>query len=257
MNTTLSEAIVLGDQMEKIAEAVKHLNLVIAPPSVFIYPIFERLRAKPNNFYLGIQNAMWENEGAYTGEVSLSMVRGVCRYVILGHSERRKIFSENGKMIRDKVAFAISCGMNVILCVGEQDRFHLEDHYQSEIKRMSAEGGVLMQVKDALDGIRKSDLDRISIAYEPVWAIGTANAATGAYAAAVAHIIKQFIGDNFGKEGNGVRVLYGGSVTSANTAEFMGQPSIDGLLVGGASLKSGEFAKICKISSEAKSGRIV
>jgi len=257
MNTTLSEAIILGGQVEKIAETVKHLDVVICPPSVFIYPIYERLRAKPNNFFFGTQNIMWEDEGAFTGEVSVQMIRGVCRFAIIGHSERRRIFKETDEDVNKKVLFALSKGLNVIICVGEQERFHLEDHYQSELQRMKKQGGILSQVEKALKGVRSSDLDKVTISYEPIWAIGTGNAATGAYAAAICHIIKEQLKAVYSDVGLQVRLLYGGSVSASNIKEFMMQPSIDGLLVGGASLKLGEFRKICQIASEVKSGRLI
>lgn len=257
MNTSLSEAIILGGQAERTAESVKHLDIVICPPSVFLYPVYERLRARPNNLYFGIQNIMWEDEGAFTGEISASMIHGVCRFVIIGHSERRKIFSETDEMVNKKVLFSLSKGLVPVICVGEQERFHLEDHYQSEISRMKKQSGILSQIEKALDGVKKSDLDKVVISYEPIWAIGTGNAATGAYAAAICHIVKEQLTVMFGEDAKSVRLLYGGSVSATNIKEFMMQPSIDGLLVGGASLKSSEFAKICQITSEVKSGRLI
>ncbi|OQA51929.1 MAG: Triosephosphate isomerase [candidate division WS2 bacterium ADurb.Bin280] len=257
MNLTLAEAIILGGQIEKTAESVKHLEIVIAPPSVFIYPIFERLKARPDNLHFALQNSMWDDEGAYTGEISLSMVRGVCRYAIIGHSERRKIFKEESREIAKKVLFALSKKITPIVCVGEQQRFHLEDHYQSEVARMKKDGGILQEIKDSLQLVPEKEIGRVIISYEPIWAIGTGNAASGAYAAAICHIIKQQMEADYGNRADDLRVLYGGSVDSANCREFMMQPSIDGLLVGGASLKSSEFAKICQISSEVKSGKLV
>lgn len=257
MNLTLAEAIILGGQIEKTTETVKHLDIVMAPPAVFIYPIFERLRARPNNLFFALQNIMWQDEGSFTGEISSSMVRGVCRYAIIGHSERRSIFNETDEVVNKKVLFALSKRIIPIVCVGEHERFHLEDHYQSEISRMKKEGGVLQEIEKALRGVSKDDLGRVVISYEPIWAIGTGNAATGAYASAVCHIIKQEMKALYGGGADDIKILYGGSVDAKNTREFMMQPSIDGLLVGGASLKSAEFAKICQISSEVKSGKLV
>lgn len=257
MNTSLSEAIILGGQAEKTAESVKHLDIVICPPSIFIYPIYERLRARPNNFFFGAQNIMWENEGAFTGEISASMIHGVCRFAIVGHSERRKIFGETDEMVNKKVLFALSKSLTVIICVGEPERFHLEDHYQSELLRMKKQGGILSSINKALEGVRVGQLAQVIIAYEPIWAIGTGNAATGAYAAAICHIIKGELANKFGEDAKSIRLLYGGSVSVSNIKEFMMQPSIDGLLVGGASTKSNEFAKICRITSEVKSGRLI
>lgn len=257
MNLSLPEAIVLGSQMGRVAESVKHLDVVICPPSVYLYPIYERFRARPNNLSFGVQNAMWEDEGEFTGELSVSMVRGICRYVIIGHSERRRIFGETDSIVNKKVLFTLSKHLNCIVCVGEEEKFHLEDHYQSEIARMRKQGGILSAVEKALSGVKKSDFGQIVLAYEPVWAIGTGNAASGAYAAAVCHIIKENLRSAFGEPADKIRVLYGGSISASNIREFMMQPSIDGLLVGGASLKANEFTKICQIASEVKSGRII
>lgn len=257
MNTSLSEAIILGGQVEKIAESVKHLDIVICPPSVYLYPIYERLRAKPNNLFFGTQNIMWEGEGAYTGEISTMMVHGLCRFAIIGHSERRKIFGETDEMVNKKLLFCLSQGLKAIVCVGEEEKFHLEDHYQTEVARMKKQGGVLSSIEKALSGVKPSQLDQVIISYEPIWAIGTGNAASGAYAAAVCHIVKEELKAKYGDVAQQVRLLYGGSVSVSNIKEFVMQPSIDGLLVGGASIKSREFLKICQIASEVKSGRLI
>jgi len=257
MNLGLSEALVLSGQAERSAEKIKHLDVVLCPSAPFIYPVFEHLKARPSNLYLGLQNFYCENEGPFTGEVSLEAVRGVCRFVIIGHSERRKIFGESDELIAKKVRCALSGNMDAIICVGEQERFHLEDHYGSEVERMNKQGGVLVQIDRALEKVTKSQLANVIIAYEPIWAIGTGNAANGAYAAAICYIIENHLKKRYGESAQDVRILYGGSVSAADTKEFMMQPSIHGLLVGGASLKAVEFAKICQISAEVNSGRLV
>ncbi len=258
MNLSLGEALLLSGHVAREAEKIHELEVVLCPPSIYLYPIFEHLKAKPHNLSLGLQNTMWDESGAYTGEISLSMVKKICKYVILGHSERRRVFGETDAMVNQKVRFALESGVSLVICVGEEGRFHLEDYYDREVGRMKSEGGILLQIDKALEGVKKEDLDKIIIAYEPVWAIGKGNNATGAYAAAICYIIKNYLADKYSQDlAKEIRVVYGGSVTSNNVNEYMLQPSIDGLLVGGESIKPKEFSEICRIAAEVKSGRAV
>jgi len=258
MNLSLWEGLVLASQVAKQVEKINHLEIVLCPPSPFIFEIFQHLRAKPRNLYFGLQNVMWEREGAYTGEISPDMVRGICRYFLIGHSERRKIFGETDEMVNKKTRHVLHAKMTPIVCVGEREKFDLERNYEGEIKRMSQESGIIFQIDKALEGVAKADLREVLLAYEPVWAIGTGNAADGIYAAAICYIIKLHLEKKYGADvAKDIKVLYGGSVSSRDVREYMLQPSIDGLLVGGASLKAGEFIKICKLTSEVKSGRTI
>jgi triosephosphate isomerase len=258
MNLDLVQALILSGEISKAAENIKEVEVVLAPPSVFLYPINDYLKAKPNNLSLALQNMMWEPDGAYTGEISLPMVKGICKYVIIGHSERRRIFAETDETVGKKLSFALTKNIKPILCVGEMSRFHLEEYYDSEVAKMSKTGGILSQIDVAIKNISKDHLKDLIIAYEPVWAIGTGNNATGAYAAAIAYIIKNHLKVNLGEEiSSNIRVLYGGSAEPDNVKEFMLQPSIDGLLVGGASLHGKQFIELVKTSSEVKSGRII
>jgi len=257
MNPGFSEALILAGQAEKVAERVKHIDIVICPPFPFIYPIFDSLKARPKNFTLGIQNVMWAHEGEFTGEVSLDMFRGVAKYFIIGHSERRQNFSESDIMISKKVKFVLANRLKVIVCVGERERLDLEDDFNRELKKMRGEGGILDQVDKAFVKVDKSFLANAVVAYEPLWAIGTGNASSGAYAAAVCYAIREHLKQKFGEVAQETRIIYGGSVYPSNVREFMTQPSIDGLLVGGSSLKAAEFSKICQISVEVKSGRSI
>lgn len=257
MNLKLSEALVLGGQVIRNIEYIKHVDVVLCPPAVFIYPIYDNARARPRNLYFGLQNMMWEESGEYTGEISSLMIKNVCKYVILGHSERRRHFGETDEMVQKKVVAALKSGLNPIVCVGEEERFHLEDHYEKEIERMKKQGGILVQLDKALEKVNKANLASLSIAYEPIWAIGTGNAATGAYAAAIAYIIRNHLKAKFGQPADEIKILYGGSVDKDNVREFMMQPSLNGLLVGGASLSTREFCQICQITSEVKSGATI
>ena len=258
MNCNLSEAMILASQISMGVESVKHIDVVLCPPVPFVYPLFEYIKTKPKNLFLGIQNSMWEKEGRFTGEVSADMFRGVCRYVIIGHSERRSFFGETNDVVARKTAFVLKENFIPIVCVGEKERFHLEDRFNLEVSKMSREGGILFQIDKALSQVPKDMLKRVVLAYEPVWAIGTGNAAEGAYAAAICYIVRDHLSKKFSSDiAQDIKILYGGSVSSKNVREYMLQPSVDGLLVGTASIKASEFIRICQITSEVKSGRTI
>jgi len=254
MHNNYAGSVLLAKEVARYSEKIKHIDIVLAPPSIFVYPIYESLRARPSNLYLGVQNMMWENEGAYTGEISSIMVRGIAEYVILGHSERAKFFGETNEQVNKKIKNCLKNHLNCIVCIGEYDKYDLEDDYERELTRMKSDKGILSGLKERLTGLSAEDLENVSIAYEPVWAIRTGNNASGMYAGAIASIIKEFLHKELGISSS-CRVLYGGSVDDKNAREFAAQTSIDGLLVGGESLNALRFAKICKIVSEVKSGR--
>jgi len=258
MHLGYGEALLLANSISKACEKTPEVDVVICPPALYIFPIFEELRSHPRNFFLGLQNTMWEDGGAFTGEVSLSMVKRVCKYVIIGHSERRRIFGETDEMVSKKTRFALESDISPIICVGEEERFHLEDYYDREVARMKKEGGILSQIDRALHQVSHGDLSKVTIAYEPVWSVGTGNNANGAYAAAICFIIKNYLAEKYSPAiAKEIAVIYGGSVNSKNVPELLMQPSIDGLLVGGESLSTREFGAICKITSEVKSGRAI
>jgi triosephosphate isomerase len=257
MNLSYGDSVLLSNRFVLFAEKFKSIDLALLPPSVYLYPIHEDLKARPRNFCLGIQNFTAVAQGEYTGENSLVMVKNICRFALCGHSERRKIFAETDEDVNKKVLFALKNDFQVIACIGENQRYNLEDYYGSESKKMFQEGAVLDQLKKALKGVRKEDLKNLVIAYEPVWAIGTGNNASGAYAAAVGYIIKKELENLFGQSAAGVKLLYGGSVCADNVREYVAQPSIDGVLVGSSSLLAQEFGKICEVCAEVKSGRSV
>jgi len=188
---------------------------------------------------LGAQNMHWADSGAFTGEISPTMLKELCEYVILGHSERRAMFGETDETVNKKVLAALAHGLKPIVCVGET----LEEN-QSGI---TAEV-VSRQVRADLEGLNQEQAERVVIAYEPVWAIGTGLAATPEGANAVHRdVIRPILRDMFGETiGDGIRILYGGSVNPGNAAELFGQSDIDGGLIGGASLKAESFIAIVK-----------
>ena len=250
MNLALSDALVLSGQISKYAESFKNIDVVLAPSSIYMYPIKEHLKNKPTNFHLAGQDIFYEQHGAFTGEISTKMIRPFCSYSIVGHSERRKYFGETDEIINRKIKSLILNKMKAIVCVGEKERYHLEDHFDYEVKRMSSPGGILESVEKVLAGLKSEDLDNVIIAYEPIWAIGTGNCASGAYASSVCYIIKSFLTKKYSQNADKIKIVYGGSVDGKAAEEYIVQPNIDGFLVGTASLSAKEFKEICRVTSE-------
>lgn len=243
MNTTLDEAQKLVKGMLSGLNAIQGVEKVVCPPFVSLAAVKELL--KGSTVKLGAQNLYFAEKGAYTGEVSPLMLAGLCDFVIIGHSERRQYFGETDEIVNKKLRAAMKAGLKPILCVGER----LEQNEAGKTKEV-----VTGQVQLGLAGLfYSSDL---VIAYEPIWAIGTGRAATGAQANETIGLIRQQFAELYGKENAGkVRILYGGSVTADNIAEFVAQSEIDGGLVGGASLKADQFVSIVKQTSEIKTIR--
>jgi len=241
MNTTVSEAVRLVSEMRQGLEEISGVDKLICPPFVSLAAVGELI--KGSSIKLGAQNLYFEEKGAYTGEISPLMLADLCEFVIIGHSERRQYFGENGEIVSKKVQSALKVNLKPVLCIGER----LEENEAGKTKEVLSE-----QLRSSLAEIR--ELDRLIIAYEPIWAIGTGRAATGEQANNTIGFIRQSIAKLYSNDiAQGMRILYGGSVNAANAAEFMNQPEIDGALVGGASLKADEFISITKQASEIKS----
>jgi len=240
MNTTVGEATELAKTMRGELDKVSNVDKVICPPFVSLAPVGELI--KGSSIKLGAQNLYFAEKGAYTGEISPLMLADLCEFVIIGHSERRQYFNETGEVVNKKVVAALQIDLKPILCIGER----LEENEAGKTEEVVTE-----QLSASLAGIE--DLDGLIIAYEPVWAIGTGKAATGEQANNTISFIRQNIAKLYSdKIAQDIRILYGGSVTSTNAAEFMQQPEIDGALVGGASLKATEFFSIVTQTSVLK-----
>ncbi|WP_163327551.1 triose-phosphate isomerase [Desulfurobacterium thermolithotrophum] len=239
MHKTVSEAIELVRELKNLVKDVNDRDILICPPFTALYPVSKEL--EDSNITLGGQNMYFEEQGAFTGEVSPLMLKSVgCSYVILGHSERRHIFGESDELINKKVLSAINHGLIPILCVGEL----LEERENGKTKEVVEE-----QIREGLKNVNK-DAEFV-IAYEPVWAIGTGKTATPELAEEVHFFIRKALSDMFGNEkASSVRILYGGSVKPKNAAGLLKMENIDGALVGGASLKAESFAKIVKFDME-------
>jgi len=241
MNKTVAEARELVSAMSVQLNEFKQVEKVLCPPSIALTTVFALLQGL--GIGLGAQNIHWEEKGAFTGELSAVMVKEFCDYVIIGHSERRAYFGETDETVNRKLLAAEKAGLTPIVCVGET-----LDEYESGRTR----DVVTRQTSTGLKGVSPSFAPRMVVAYEPVWAIGTGKASTGEAANAVVRdFIRPALAELYGNEtAQAVRVLYGGSVTAANAAEFFAQPDIDGALVGGASLKLDEFVAITKAADQ-------
>ncbi len=238
MNTTLSEAIALVNEMRSGLDRIDNVDKVIFPPFVSLAAVYGAI--KGSSIKLGAQNIYFEEKGAYTEEISPLMLAGLCQFVIVGHSERRQYFNETGEIVNKKVRAALRAGLTPILCIGER---------LAENEAGRTEEILTGQLESSLAGIDWAA--GLVIAYEPVWAIGTGKAASGKQAnetiGFIRHNIARLYDQNIAAE---VPILYGGSVTAENTVDFMSQAEIDGALVGGASLKADQFLSIVQQTSE-------
>jgi len=236
MYKTIGEAVDTALALKPLVANANHCEVVLAPVFTAIKTVADRLEG--SNVKVAGQNCSTEiEEGAHTGEVAAFMLRDAgARYVIAGHSERRQLYAESDSMVNKKTIAGISAGLTVILCVGES--LAQRDHG-------TAQNVVSGQLRGGLSGLTASDLDRIIVAYEPVWAIGTGRTATPEQAQEMhAFIRRVFAEGQSGEAAQALRILYGGSVKPDNIAGLMAQQDIDGALVGGASLKAESFAQI-------------
>jgi triosephosphate isomerase len=240
MNTNLPEAVQLVMQMVPELIKIDRVEILLCPPFISLATVKEII--KWTSIKLGAQNIFYMEKGAYTGEISPSMLANICEYVIIGHSERRQYFQETGEITNKKIKAALRAGLKPILCVGEK----LEENESGKTETV-----VSAQLNAGLEGI--DNAGSLVIAYELVWAIGTGKAATGEQANQIIGFIRQILTKKYSNKAAGeIRILYGGSVTPDNTAEFMRQPEIDGGLVGGASLKADQFISIVKQTAQMK-----
>jgi len=237
MNKTLSEAAELLEALKPELMGIETVDLVVCTPYIDLPLANETLDG--SNIKVGAQNLHWEASGAYTGEVSAPMLKDLCEYVIIGHSERRAMFGETDETVNKKVVAALGSGLLPIVCVGETLEENEAGQTEAVVDRM---------VREGLKGLTGEEAAKIVIAYEPVWAIGTGKTATPEQANDVhKNVVRPILREMFGAEvGNGMRILYGGSVKPGNAAELFGQSDIDGGLIGGASLKSADFVGIVK-----------
>ena len=225
-------------ELGQLMHQYRNILTILCPPAISLAAVREVMDAHPfARLELGAQNMYFEEKGAFTGEISPTMVQELCTTVILGHSERRTYFGETDEMVNKKAIAALDHRLRPIVCIGE----HLEQYEAGK-----TEDVIRSQVKQSLENFPLHQAQEVVIAYEPIWAIGTGKAATADGAGKVIHLIRQLYGEMYSDEtAMAIRILYGGSVTSANISEFMAQPDIDGVLVGGASIKP-DFVEIVR-----------
>lgn len=240
MFETTAEARLLMSELLPGLTSIQEVEIVLCPPFTAILPVAALVEG--TGIGVGAQNMHWEASGAFTGEVSPTMLAELCNYVIIGHSERRTYFGETDEAVKRKVSSALAHGLLPIMCVGET----LDENEAGQTNEV-----VSRQVRAGLEEVSAEQIPSIVIAYEPVWAIGTGRAATAEGAnQVIAQNIREVLANEFGEgAAQAVRVLYGGSVNAANAAEFFQQAEIDGALVGGASLKAAEFISIVRAAA--------
>ena len=222
----------------EVVQHSQHVLSILCPPAISLAAVRNVLDAAPHpHIELGAQNMYFEEKGAFTGEISPGMVHELCSSVILGHSERRTYFGESDELVNKKAQAALQHRLRPIICIGE---------HEHEYEAGQTEQVIRSQVQHSLANFTENQVNKVVIAYEPIWAIGTGKAATPEGAGKVISLIRQLYRDMYGADAaQALRILYGGSVTSSNISEFMAHPDIDGALVGGASLKP-EFVEIVR-----------
>jgi triosephosphate isomerase len=243
MHMTLAEATTAARRLSELLGHGRHVEIVIAPGYTALQAVGKILEG--TGILLAAQNVHWEDQGAYTGEVSAIQLKDVgCRFVLIGHSERRTLFGETDETVNRKLISAWKQGLSAVLCVGES----------LEQRRIGQTATVVMaQLEKGLANATPGSFDRLLIAYEPIWAIGTGQVATPAQASEVHALIRQQLAKILGPDSaEAIRVLYGGSVTPQNIGDLAGIKDLDGVLVGGASLKPDGFSAIVKTLEKVK-----
>jgi triosephosphate isomerase len=237
LNNNTKEALELVNGIKAISSNISEVDIVVCPVFTVLSKVSDAL--KGTNIGLGAQDVYWKDSGAFTGEVSAPLLKDVgCQYVIIGHSERRQFFSETNETVNSKIKAALAQDLTPIVCVGE----NLQERESNKTFDVVAD-----HVENSLKGFTASEISRMVIAYEPVWAIGTGKTATPGQAQEVHGFIRKLLEKMHGKTiAESVRIQYGGSVKADNIKELISQPDIDGALVGGASLKADSFVGIIK-----------
>lgn len=237
LNKTCKEAVELVTELNRELSDIVEVDVVVCPVFTALRDVSDVL--VDSQIGLGAQNLYWEDAGAFTGEVSAPLIKEAgAQYVIIGHSERRQFFGETDATVNKKIKAALKHGLTPIVCVGEL----LEERESGKTKEV-----IRTQFNGSFSGFTAGDMEKLVIAYEPVWAIGTGKTATKEQAQEVHQFIRQLLSQTFGQESaESIRIQYGGSVKPENIAELVSQTDIDGALVGGASLKSDSFIQIVK-----------
>ncbi|MEC4675863.1 MAG: triose-phosphate isomerase [Nitrospirota bacterium] len=237
MNKTIAETREFLRSFIPAVKNVSDVDIVVAPPFTSLAAAYEKI--KGSNIILSAQDIFWEEKGAYTGEISSTMLADAgCRYVIIGHSERRQYFHETNETVNKKIKAALKEGLHVIFCVGES------------LKEREAGKTFDVIKKEIRDGLKGVNAGNFVVAYEPIWAIGTGKTATTGQAQEMHEFIRKILGDLYGDKADEIRILYGGSVTPENVDSLMACKDVNGALVGGAGLKPESFSRIVCFEKE-------
>jgi len=231
--TTIKKAKWLFNSVKNEVKNIKKIETVICPPFIYLPEL------KPKGVKLGAQNCFWEKEGAFTGEISADMLKSLdCKYIILGHSERRQYFKETDLMVNKKIKAVLKLKLKLIFCIGETGQEKNKGKTQKIIKS---------QIEKGLKGVSKEEVKNISIAYEPIWAIGTGKACQPLQTKVINLVIRKVISKLYSRKlAEEIQILYGGSVKRENALSYLKESGMKGLLIGGASLKPKEFIGIIK-----------
>jgi triosephosphate isomerase len=237
MHMTIPEALELVNQLREASPGLKEAQCVVIPPFTALSEVSKAIQGSP--ILLGSQNVFWEEKGAFTGEVSVAMLKDAgCTFVVIGHSERRQYFGETNETVNKKIHATLTQGLIPIMCLGET----LEERENGQTIAK-----VETQISEGLNGLKTEDIQQIIIAYEPIWAIGTGRTATPDQAQEVHSFIRKKLAEKHGNEvASYAIILYGGSVKPENSFSLLKEKDIDGALVGGASLKADSFAEIAR-----------
>lgn len=242
MYKTPEEAVAFVNAIKEPLAGLPAAERVVCPPYVALPAVQQALQG--TEIAIGAQDLHWEDEGAYTSQVSGPMLKGLVKYVIIGHSETRQYLGVTDEMVNKKAKAALHHGLHPIIAVGESLEINEAGETQAFVER---------QIRAAFEGIPAADLARIVIAYEPIWAIGTGKSASAEQANEIIGMIRATVADLYDDAAaDAMRIQYGGSVKPGNMAEFMRQPHIDGALVGGASLQPDSFIELVRLAIEAK-----
>ncbi len=237
LNNNITEAIELANGLKRELYSIESLDIVLCPVYTALYSVHEVIA--DSNIGLGAQDTYWQEQGAFTGEVAPLMLKDAgCKYVIIGHSERRQYFSETNEMVNKRIKAALNAGLSPIVCIGET----LAQREQNETLEV-----IKMQLQEGLKDLTPEQVEELVLAYEPVWAIGTGKNATPAQAEEVHKYIRKLLEQLYGAAiAAALRIQYGGSAKPENIEQLIQQPNIDGVLVGGASLKVDPFSQMVK-----------
>lgn len=246
MYPTLPDSIVLAGEVKKAIEHLQGTEIVIAPPPCWLVPVVEHWGHQLPHVHFAAQNVWPEDQGAFTGETSVYMLKNLIHYAIVGHSERRRLLGESDELINEKVLACLKWHIRPIVCVGEEKK--VSDLATSQNRVW---GKLIEQLLAGVAGVVHERIDQVVIAYEPLWAIGGVESAQPEYAGKVIALLRSHLAKKYGPlVAERIQILYGGSVTAQNAADMLRQKGINGLLCGSNSLKAKDFAKICELAGK-------